>query len=370
MEVALIGLFTVLAYKFSFTSFDLYVHLITGQADHHGEWRILLNLTGLLFGFGLLAKYFEKSNIAEYLPNFLPNDWKGAYVLLLLIAVMSSFLDNIAAGVIGFGIAYAIFNGRIHLGYIAGIIMASNAGGAPSVVGDTTTTMMWIEGVKPGDVFHAIVGTIVIVLFSGYFAAKQQDGYQRIQKDNDESQPIDWIRIGIVIMILVGAILANFVLDFPAVGVWAAIIIGNFIRKADWKEIPETAKGVVFLISLVFLASMMPVESLPPASPLMTSGLGFVSALFDNIPLTALCLKQGGYDWGFLAFCVGVGGSMMWFGSSAGVAVCGEAEKKGYTNVKNVFAYLRAGWHVVVGYVLACIVMYLISGWHPHEIVH
>ncbi len=50
-------------------------------------------------------------------------------------------------------------------------------------------------------------------------------------------------------------------------------------------------------------------------------GLGFVSAVFDNIPLTALALKQGGYDWGFLAYAVGFGGSMIWFGSSAGVAL-------------------------------------------------
>jgi hypothetical protein len=47
-------------------------------------------------------------------------------------------------------------------------------------------------------------------------------------------------------------------------------------------------------------------------------GLGFLSAVFDNIPLTALALKQDGYDWGFLAFSVGFGGSMIWFGSSSG----------------------------------------------------
>ena len=46
-----------------------------------------------------------------------------------------------------------------------------------------------------------------------------------------------------------------------------------------------------------------------------------MSAVFDNIPLTALALKQGGYDWGFLAYAVGFGGSMIWFGSSAGVAL-------------------------------------------------
>ena len=84
---------------------------------------------------------------------------------------------------------------------------------------------------------------------------------------------------------------------------------------------PETFKGTIFLLSLVTCASMMPVEELPAASWQTALGLGFVSAVFDNIPLTALALKQGGYDWGFLAYAVGFGGSMIWFGSSAGVAL-------------------------------------------------
>jgi len=58
----------------------------------------------------------------------------------------------------------------------------------------------------------------------------------------------------------------------------------------------------------------MPVEALPAASTWVALGLGFVSAVFDNIPLTALALQQGGYDWGFLAYAVGFGGSMIWFG--------------------------------------------------------
>ncbi len=66
---------------------------------------------------------------------------------------------------------------------------------------------------------------------------------------------------------------------------------------------------------------MMPVEQLPAPSWHSALGLGFVSAVFDNIPLTKLALEQGGYDWGMLAYAVGFGGSMIWFGSSAGVAI-------------------------------------------------
>src|SRR5262249_27430086 len=85
--------------------------------------------------------------------------------------------------------------------------------------------------------------------------------------------------------------------------------------------VAATFQGTVFLLSLVTAALRMPVEKLPAASWQTAFGLGLVSAAFDNIPLTALALRQGGYDWGFLAFAVGFGGSMIWFGSSAGVAL-------------------------------------------------
>jgi hypothetical protein len=80
--------------------------------------------------------------------------------------------------------------------------------------------------------------------------------------------------------------------------------------------------------------------------------------VFDNIPLTALALKQGGYDWGFIAFAVGFGGSMIWFGSSAGVALCSQ-----YPQGRSVFAWLRGGWHVTVAYVIGIAVMLVVHGW-------
>jgi Na+/H+ antiporter NhaD/arsenite permease-like protein len=105
---------------------------------------------------------------------------------------------------------------------------------------------------------------------------------------------------------------------------------------------------------------MMPVHKLPLASWQTAMGLGFVSAVFDNIPLTALALKQGGYDWGFVAYAVGFGGSMVWFGSSAGVALTNM-----YPDGKNAIAWVRGGWHVIVAYVIGFMVMLAVQGWVP-----
>jgi hypothetical protein len=149
------------------------------------------------------------------------------------------------------------------------------------------------------------------------------------------------------------------------IGVWAALLLTTLVRKPDWNLLPENLKGTIFLLALVTCASLMPVEKLPAASWPTALGLGFLSAVFDNIPLTALALKQGGYDWGYLAYAVGFGGSMIWFGSSAGVAISNM-----YPEARSVGTWLKQGWHVTLAYVIGFFFMLGMLGWHadpPHR---
>ena len=324
-------------------------------------------------GFALLARHFEESGVPAALPRFLPNDWKGAFILLVAVAVLSSFLDNIAAALICGAIAHTVFKGKVHVGYLAGIVAASNAGGAFSVVGDTTTTMMWIAGVGPLEVAEAFVGSVVAVVVCGIPLAMAQQKYQAIQSDPAKDARIDWTRVGVVLSILALAIIVNVVMNtqyyetsnkapFLGAAVWVAILGTAGLRKPEWKLLPETLKGSLFLLSLVLCASMMPVEKLPVASWQTAFGLGFTSAIFDNIPLTALALNQGGYDWGFLAFAVGFGGSMIWFGSSAGVALSSV-----YPEMRNTRIYLQKGYWVAIAYVLAFFAMLQLLGFHQEH---
>ena len=119
----------------------------------------------------------------DVLPAFLPDDWKGGFVLLVMVFVLSSFLDNIAAALIGGTMARQVFRGKVHIGYLAAIVAASNAGGAGSVVGDTTTTMMWIDGVSPLECSRPIVAAAVALVIFGIPAAMQQQRYSPIMKD-------------------------------------------------------------------------------------------------------------------------------------------------------------------------------------------
>ena len=365
------GLAVITLYKLLFTSFKTGIGLAGLGLHIEHEWVMLANLFMLLMGFALLSRHFEQSGIPDEMPRLLPDDWKGGVVLLVLVFVISSFLDNIAAALIGGAVARHVFRKKVHIGYLAAIVAASNAGGSGSVVGDTTTTMMWIAGVSPLSVIEAYAAAIPALLIFSIPAAMQQQKYSPITKKAKKELEIDYARVFIVAAILIVALVVNIganvkypsLLDHvPLLGIsiWLVIFVTAGLRRPDWQVMPETFKGTIFLLSLVTAASMMPVEKLPAASWHTAMGLGFVSAVFDNIPLTALALKQGGYDWGYLAYAVGFGGSMIWFGSSAGVGLSNM-----YPEAKSVGQWLRHGWHVAIAYVIGFFIMLAVIGWHP-----
>ena len=295
LEVALTGLVAVTVYKLLFTGFRQGEGFTGLLLQLHHEWVILANLFLLLMGFAILSRHFEKSRIPDAMPAFLPNGWSGGLALLAIVFVLSSFLDNIAAALIGGTMARHVFKGKVHIGYLAAIVAASNAGGSGSVVGDTTTTMMWIDGISPLRVVEAYIAAVAGFLIYGIPASIQQHHHSPVVKDTPRGLQIEWTYVWIVAAILIIAITANVIanLKFPAVldvvpviglAVWIVVLATAPLRRPDWKIMPETFKGTIFLLALVTNASFMPVEELPLASWQTALGLGFLSSVFDNIP--------------------------------------------------------------------------------------
>lgn len=371
LHVALTGLAVIVIYKFAVTGFPQGPAAVGFLQHMAHEAPILSNLFLLLTGFAVLARHFEDSKVPDALPSVLPDTWIGGLALLALIFVLSAFLDNIAAALIGGTAARHVFKNRVHIGYLAAIVAASNAGGSGSVLGDTTTTMMWIGGISPFAVDHAYAAAVPAFFVFAIPAALQQHRYQPILKDPPAAIAIDHRRIGVVIFILAAAVGANILgtslapavmAHIPVLGlaVWAAIIAAATVRRPDWQTAREAVPGTIFLLALVLSASLMPVEKLPEATWHTTFGLGFLSAVFDNIPLTALALRQGGYDWGALAFAVGFGGSMLWFGSTAGVAISNQ-----YPEARSAVAWVKAAWYIPLAYVIGFAVLMATLGWRP-----
>ena len=364
LPIAAAGLVAVLAYEGLVTQFPTGSGL--GALGEHlaHEWVTLVNLLLLLVGFEILSNQFERSNVPGHLPKYLPDGWTGGLVLLAMVFVMSAFLDNIAGAVLGAVIARHVYQGRVSIGLLAAIVAASNAGGAGSVIGDTTTTLMWPLAVLPA--YAAAVPAFAVFAVA---AAWSQHAFQPILAQNEPGHPLDWGRIGIVGAILATAVAVNIWANATGVGeaapwlgmaIWAAILATAPVRRPDWAVVKPAVNGAVFLVLLVAAASLMPVDSLPDPSWRSVAALGFLSAVFDNIPLTMLALAQGGYDWGLLAYAVGFGGSMMWFGSSAGVAVTVM-----YPEARSAKAWLKAAWFIPIAYVVGFAVQMLLFGWVP-----
>jgi len=370
LKVALAGLAAILVYEGLVSGFPTGFGLGALGVHLAHEWVTFANLLLLLVGFEVLSNQFERSNLPDHLPNLLPDDWTGGVALLGIVFVMSAFLDNIAAAVIGGVIARHVYKGNVSVGFLASIVAAANAGGAGSVIGDTTTTIMWLHGVSPLGVLHAYVVAVPAFVVFALFGARAQQRHQPIVAHDEPGHPIQWRRVAIVLTILVAAIAANVTANaldgseqtapWLGLAVLAAIFVTAFVAKPDWSVMRPAAVGAFFLVSLVAAASLMPVGALPEPSWASTFGLGLLSSVFDNIPLTALALKQGGYDWGLLAYAVGFGGSMVWFGSSAGVALTTL-----YPEGRSVSAWLKQGWFVPLAYVVGFAVLLGALGWHP-----
>jgi Na+/H+ antiporter NhaD/arsenite permease-like protein len=374
LAAALTGLGVIILKKLLGTGFVEGAQLPGLFAHFASEWALIANLFLLLVGFDLLARHFEASRLPDLMPAALPDNWTGGLVLLVLVFVVSSFLDNIAAALIGATVARHVFKGRVRIGYLAAIVAASNAGGSGSVIGDTTTTMLWIAGVSPLLLLQAYVAAGCALLVSGIPASLAQQKYAPIVKDPPSGLHISFRHVTVVVIVLVSAIAANVgahlfdahaLKDIPLIGlaVVAALLLTAPIARPDWSVVPRAAHSAIFLIALVSAASLMPVNSLPAPCWQTALGLGFVSAVFNNIPLTALAIKQGNHDWGLLAYAIGFGGSMIWFGSSAGVAAAGLLPE-----ARSTIRWLKEGWPVALAYVAGFFLMLVLLGWNPESL--
>jgi Na+/H+ antiporter NhaD/arsenite permease-like protein len=369
LPIAAVGLAVILGYEALVTQFPTGTGAgALGEHLRH-EWVTFANLLLLLVGFEILSNQFEQSNIPDHLPRYLPVGWTGGLALLAMVFVLSAFLDNIAGAVLGAVIARHVYAGRVGIGFLAAIVAASNAGGAGSVIGDTTTTLMWLNGVSPLAVLTAYSAALPAFAVFAVAAALSQHRYQPILAHNPAGHPLRWRRIGIVAFILAAAVATNVAANMTGVGedlpwlgmaIWTAIAVTSLVAQPDWKVMRPAGQGAMFLVLLVAAASLMPVESLPAPTWQSVAGLGVISAVFDNIPLTMLALSQGGYDWGLLAYAVGFGGSMLWFGSSAGVAVTNM-----YPESRSAWRWVREAWWLPIAFVVGFAVQMLVFGWAP-----
>ncbi len=327
----------------------------------------LVNLGLLLIGFDILGGHFSDSHLPRIVPRYLKDDWRGGFQLQKYGFALSGILDNIITAIVMGKTAKGVYAGRVSISFITSVVVMSNAGGAGSFIGDTPDLMAYLAGMAWYKFLPAYFGGCAVIYISGVISSIQQQAHHPIQKDSTLKVGINGGHLIIFGVVLGSAVALNFYIMFrhrelaesyPWMGgmVMIGLIFGSFFRKTHWKSgFLDAGKGALFLIGLIASANMVPLTGLPEPTWYSDFIAGLISAVFDNIPLTAVAIIQAKagaqYVWGRFFFPVNVGGSLTPIGTSAGVALTNEDY---FPQAGNMARWLKEGWHVslslVIGY--------------------
>ena len=329
--------------------------------------------------------------------------WRIAFMTFILSAI----LDNLTTSIVMIMILRKLVSDKKdRLIYAALVVIAANSGGAFSPIGDVTTIMLWNKGVitAAGVIMEIFIPSLVSMVIPAYVLSLSLKGNLEIQQDTVVAEETDGLSAGqrkAIFFLGVGGLI--FVPIFktithlpPFVGIllvlgvlWTATeIFYTSIHQEgeDTADNRNTQKRVSKMLSridmdtiLFFLGILMAVACLETIGVLTMLGqgldvafegnhylvtgiIGVLSSIVDNVPLVAGCMGMypvaavgdmaiDGIFWQLLAYCAGVGGSMLIIGSAAGVVVMGLE--------KITFGWYmkRITWIAFVGY-LAGIVCY------------
>ena len=296
--------------------------------------------------------------------------WKIGFMTFLLSAV----LDNLTTSIVMVMIMRKLVAERTDRLWLASIIViAANAGGAFSPIGDVTTIMLWNGGMITGGgvISHVIVPSLMAFLVPMAIVHTRLKGElvpldAQLTQDEEEEYTITAFQRDVVFVLGVGGLCSVPVFHSltglpPFVGILSVFGLLWFIteimyfRKDPQEESPMRVTRLLPKIDLAtiffFLGNLMTVAVLAEEgvladlggwlqhtignSYLVTGIIGVVSSIVDNVPLVACAMKmypicQAGADfcvdgqfWQLLSFCAGTGGSMLIIGSAAGVVVMG-----------------------------------------------
>lgn len=283
-------------------------------------------------------------------------------VLMGVVFVLSAIVDNLTATIIMLQIARKFFRAENLLVAACGIVIAANAGGAFSPIGDVTTIMLWIAGKFSAleVIVGAFVPSVVIGLVAYFMLAKKID--DSVEDDTPQSQPRYSFSFGKkIIMTAAGlSFLMPVVFKFihlpPVLGILTGLgitwLLVDIIEHNGHHESRLSAKiealiqktdiaSIKFFIGILLAVSALSTLGVLDTVSTYVYGaeqetnrviignvvIGAVSSVLDNIPLTAITIDiletTDTALWVLLAICVGTGGSLLSIGSAAGVVAMG-----------------------------------------------
>lgn len=326
-------------------------------------------------GFSLVTRRIKTNNKVRLL-------WTLSFITFFLSAI----LDNLTTAIVMTSLVSKILEDKNDRLYFASmVIIAANAGGAFSPLGDVTTTMLWIgEQVTVGNIIlRLFLPSIVVCLIPLLIISRKFSKQTFVNKEKAEDQTF---HADAAVVLILGIVLLLFVPVFkvithlpPFMGILFALgvlwIVTAYLHR-DKQEEDKNQLSVVHALQkidspsiLFFLGILLAVASLESFGVLhqladfmsatlkneyaIVSALGVISAIVDNVPLVAAA--QGMYSlvtyptdhsfWELLALATGTGGSMIIIGSAAGVAAMG------IVNIEFMWYLKKISWIAGIGFV-------------------
>lgn len=344
---------------------ELY-HLFYHEHDGHRKIDLIYEMIQLFMGFEIVEFAVKRSGFDRRLAKTI----QAPSEILILVFCLSSLMDNILMTLIGGAIAVSLFRGaaKVPFKLFVLIVAAANLGGAWSFIGDTTTIMINLAmgskeyGATPVGLLNAFVGSIAALKYILWYSKRNMPKIEPIE----EATPVKWNLLAILVFGITGIIIGNLWFHQPGIGLLLGCGIG-FLVGGAWNDISISAKGGfwhsdvghiihngalgAYVISvLIAMADMLPLDLLIPALNMFAKDsqvciIGLASGVFDNIPLTAICLVIGGFSWPLLAYAAGYGGSFFFFSSSGGVALAAS-----YERVAETSKWLPHTFHILISY--------------------
>lgn len=289
---------------------------------------------------------------------------KLLWIISWITFFLSAILDNLTTAIVMVSLTRKLIHDQDKRLFFAGmIIIAANAGGAWSPIGDVTTTMLWIGGqisslaIIKGLFIPSLICLLVPLL---YLSARLRGTVDPIAEENESSVSLTGSKVMLAVGIgsLVSVPIFKTVTHLPPfmgmlLGLGVLWVVSEIINPEmdELERKPFTAVHALSRIDipsmLFFMGILLAVGALESMQTLhhfaeylehslgdnriIISLIGVVSAIVDNVPLVAACMGMYSLDtypmdhmiWEYLAYCAGTGGSLLVIGSAAGVAVMG-----------------------------------------------
>ena len=381
-------IFMLIAFYYSINNMDM--HLVHTQAQH-----LILEIAEIFFFLLVAMTYIEtmihmgvfeklKFNLISKGYTYRQLFWVTGFLAFFI----SPIADNLTTALILSTVLITIEQKRKDF-LVPGainIVVAANAGGAWSPFGDITTLMVWTGGEGAfSDFLFLFPASILGFLVTAFLLSKVVPNTIPDADLSQEKAPEVMVGanvvIGLGIFTIFCAVISHQVLHLPAM--WGMMFGLALLKLYDYRlkkvhgqgfgvftsmsKIENNtlmfffgilaAVGALYFIGWLALASV--VYNPDVLGPTWSNiGVGFLSAIVDNVPVMSAVLKASpamGLDqWMLVTLTAGVGGSLISFGSAAGVGVMGKLP-----GVYTFGAHMKYAWMILIGYIVSCTVWYV-----------